>query len=59
MRAPEERHQFLKSDAAPPELITLFIRDYKYSAPPEPKNGQTAATTAGRIPPAPLVPAAS
>ena len=37
MRAPEERHQGAKSDAAPLELITLSIRYYKHWAPPEPR----------------------
>jgi hypothetical protein len=37
MRAPEERHQATKSDAAPLELTTLSIRYYKHLAPPEPK----------------------
>ena len=41
MRAPEERHQGSKSDAAPPELITVSIHYYKHWAPPEPRNGQT------------------
>jgi hypothetical protein len=46
MRAPEERHQGTKSDAAPLELITLSIRYYKHWAPPEPKKWPTCL---GRI----------
>ena len=36
MRAPEERHQVAKSDAAPPELALSSVTDYKHKAPPEP-----------------------
>ena len=41
MRAPEERHQGAKADAAPLELITLSIRYHKHLAPPEPKKWPT------------------